>query len=497
LKAAGLIAVMWGMAYLIGRCEKRSERAHPAGLPLQRLAVAAVALAVALTIGAWLPRGRATWLHRPALVRAVEPLIAPDPSPISTAVELDPLVLEAHYRALTDAPSTASRSHYFGAAKGYNLVIVVLETAPARIVDLTAAIGQFPALARLRSHSFVARAHHTTHPTSEAAFFSLMTSFYGGDLLRIFGPPIEWAPSFLHGLRGRGYATFLALPHGALNKEEERMWGAVGIETLRNPAPPAGKLVVWVAPWQDRVNVDRAAREQLIDDVRRSSRASRNFAAIYFPQSSHAPWRDTIEDGVEHSISERGRAVFAHIDSWIGEIVDELDRLGELDRTLILVTGDHGVRTREEDPELPPGKIDAYTFQVPFLLYAPGIVEHTVEIPWLTSHIDVSPTLEALYGIETAPAMAQGAPIWEPALANRTTFFWSGKFHGATGFYRAGKFTMWNRFYDEAFESSSLSFVGVPAAPPDSALYEGTVTQIQETEAINRQWVSAVLRIAD
>jgi arylsulfatase A-like enzyme len=275
------------------------------------------------------------------------------------------------------------------------------------------------------------------------------------------------------------------------------MWGAVGIETLRNPAPPAGELVVWVAPWQDRVNVDRAAREQLIDDVRRSSRASRNFAAIYFPQSSHAPWRDTIEDGVEHSISERGRAVFAHIDSWIGEIVDELDRLGELDRTLILVTGDHGVRTREEDPELPPGKIDAYTFQVPFLLYAPGIVEQTVEIPWLTSHIDVSPTLEALYGIETAPAMAQGAPIWEPGLANRTTFFWSGKFHGATGFHRTEKFTMWNRFYDEAFESSSLSFVGVPAAPPDSALYEGTVRQIQEMEAINRQWVSAVLRIAD
>jgi hypothetical protein len=64
-------------------------------------------------------------------------------------------------------------------------------------------------------------------------------------------------------------------------------------------------------------------------------------------------------------------------------------------------------------------------------------LEHPVELPWLSSHIDVAPSVLTLLGM--APPMSmQGSPVWHPALKDRTTFFFGNHYMGADGFHRQG-----------------------------------------------------------
>ncbi len=165
-----------------------------------------------------------------------------------------------------------------------------------------------------------------------------------------------------------------------------------------------------------------------------------------------------------------------------------------MDRTLIVVTGDHGIRVRKEDPSLPLGKVDAYSFHVPFLLYAPGILDQTTQIPWVTSHIDLSPTLSDLFGLELPPASTQGSVIWDPKLKNRTTFFWAEELHGSVGLHRDGKFLMWNTFYDRVYQNSPLSFDSRHIVPNDSELYAETTALFRQMQNINRRWINLKIR---
>ncbi len=372
--------------------------------------------------------------------------------------------------------------------------MVALETAPARVLDFSGSLENLPNLARLKEHAWVATNHYSTFPNSAAALFSLMSSFYGGDPRRLFSKLDSVAPSFLHGLRSAGYRTALYLPNGALNSAGVRMYRAVGFDAYHHPSPGPNELTVWSAPWRDRERLDRAALNIMLDDIRGAATESSPFAAVFWPQMSHAPWVDVFEDGEPRTIADRGLGVFAKVDRYIGDIIQTLGQTASLDRTLIVVTGDHGIRVRKEDPSLPLGKVDAYSFHVPFLLYAPGILDQTTQIPWVTSHIDLSPTLSDLFGLELPPASTQGSVIWDPKLKNRTTFFWAEELHGSVGLHRDGKFLMWNTFYDRVYQNSPLSFDSRHIVPNDSELYAETTALFRQMQNINRRWINLKIR---
>jgi hypothetical protein len=63
------------------------------------------------------------------------------------------------------------------------------------------------------------------------------------------------------------------------------------------------------------------------------------------------------------------------------------------------------------------------SYHVPFLLYAPGIVDHTIHVEQVTSHIDIAPTLLDLLGVKTLRELEEGSPVWDARIRNRTTFF--------------------------------------------------------------------------
>ena len=86
---------------------------------------------------------------------------------------------------------------------------------------------------------------------------------------------------------------------------------------------------------------------------------------MFFPEIGHGPW---IALANEATVLERGRSLMLLQDAWLGEVLDLIQSLGRLDRTVVAVTADHGVRTRTEDPALPAGAISDYMFRVPLIV---------------------------------------------------------------------------------------------------------------------------------
>jgi membrane-anchored protein YejM (alkaline phosphatase superfamily) len=77
--------------------------------------------------------------------------------------------------------------------------------------------------------------------------------------------------------------------------------------------------------------------------------------------------------------------------------------------------------------------MDDYTFNVPLLLYAPGIFSTATEVPGVTSHIDIAPSLLDLLGDEKRPPFFQGLPFWDPAVSGRRVFFLADSTVGCDG----------------------------------------------------------------
>ena len=89
-----------------------------------------------------------------------------------------------------------------------------------------------------------------------------------------------------------------------------------------------------------------------------------------------------------------------HADHVLGEILDTLRASGELEHTLVCVTGDHGEEFLEHGRFGHTSDFTPEQVHVTFVLGGPGIAPGTEARP--TSHVDLAPTLLELCGVPAA-----------------------------------------------------------------------------------------------
>lgn len=118
-----------------------------------------------------------------------------------------------------------------------------------------------------------------------------------------------------------------------------------------------------------------------------------------------AQYKDRIRRG-EHKVTQdelgalldRHDECLAHVDHWVGTILDDLKRYGKYDNSLVIVTGDHGDAFGEH------GVISHSTHPFDELVHVPLIVKmprakHAgARVPQMVSHVDVLATLEEFLG---------------------------------------------------------------------------------------------------
>src|SRR5664280_390116 len=315
--------------------------------------------------------------------------------------------LIAKYRQLTQAPVTGKDPLYWGKAKDENVIFFILETAPARDLDVAGDLSDCPNLARLREHSLVGAMHHSTYSYTNRAYISIFTSLYPAARKNFQSFPDRPLPGVISSLRRAGYQTGI-YGHLWTGETDANMFKSIGFDTI---GVPPGGLDSGDVPWREKIVIDRGALQMLETDIQKMNSSGKRFAFAFVPNVGHGPWPDMSNDGDREGVAERGRALMRLQDAWLGELLQVLEKNKMLSNTMIVVTGDHGIRDKTEDPTFVPGMIDEYSFHVPLLVYSQGAIPKRVDIPWITSHIDITPTVLDLVGIDSGRSMEEGAPI--------------------------------------------------------------------------------------
>src|SRR3990172_8164795 len=93
----------------------------------------------------------------------------------------------------------------------------------------------------------------------------------------------------------------------------------------------------------------------------------------------------------------------------VGRVIAELQSRGLLERTLVAVVGDHGEGLGDHEEQTHSVLIYQSTLHVPFLLYAPGLIDGGRKVEAVTQTVDVAPTVLDYLGLP--PAMGQGETL--------------------------------------------------------------------------------------
>ena len=155
-----------------------------------------------------------------------------------------------------------------------------------------------------------------------------------------------------------------------------------------------------------------------------------------FPDAPHAPYRypasferfTPASDDVNYfflkksgtagadaePLKNRYRNAIGYADSVIARMLGALEARGLLDRTIVVITGDHGEEFLETGYLGHNSTFSSWQAQVPMILAGPGV--RPGRETRLTSHVDVVPTMFELMGITTDPAQySQGLSLLGPA----------------------------------------------------------------------------------
>ncbi len=394
-------------------------------------------------------------------------------SPINETASLDKRLLA--YRNLTKTPHDISNNAIFASESASNVLYFVLETGPADVLHdgISELISK-----ELIQNSLIAEKHHTTYPYTSDSIFSLLSGLYPEGRRRSIDKGGFQHRGVFAQLRDKGYETGAYTPDIYNAEVDEKMLKQFGFSTLfvskRNTAKTAlsslaketasdmSSRVFRDSPhfeqgrlheFETTLFYDLHALEKMKSDMRSAIRAGKKFAHLYLPQIGHGPW---FKIGHVSKQKEYGRALMKLQSLWLRDIVLMLKNEGELHNTIIVLTADHGVRTKAEDASFEVGTINSYSFHVPLMLYSPSGFRETITIKKLTSHIDIESSIAFLLGLQSGLGITEGIPLWEPS-PKRRVYFFSTDYGGAEGFYD-GQFFMNNVITEIQHKSTLMKF---------------------------------------
>jgi phosphoglycerol transferase MdoB-like AlkP superfamily enzyme len=305
-------------------------------------------------------------------------------------------------------PQRAGTGEFFGAARGFNLVMIQIETLEGPIVGLEIEGQEItPTLNRLaRENLYLSLCldQSARGRTSDAEILSQASLL----------PAEKGAAVFLHAgneligladvMSGRGYRTAVGIAHKA------RFWNR------RYSHPAFGFSQGWyVNDFEPgpRVGWGLNDRDFLRQAADRVIGLEQPFFALLLTLSNHHPFTGFPDDfrilDLE-TIDNEPVSGYLHSMRWADEAVrgflEELDGAGLTESTVIVVWGDHDsslIRSPEGARRmgLPYTKPDGLLYdRVPVIIRAPGVEGLVGTIDFPTGLSDLPPTVAALLGVD-------------------------------------------------------------------------------------------------
>jgi hypothetical protein len=293
------------------------------------------------------------------------------------------------------------------AARGMNVLVIQLESTSAAHLDEKTT----PNLMRLAKNGLSFANHATVFAETTRATYGIYYSDYlvelGTTPRIIYGRRLPQT-SLLEVARGAGYATavfhsgFLSYGDQAYLFEDKGVDTVVDAQDLWK-AHDGNAAAAKSLPWSWGVREEQTV-DALTAWIKDHHKPQQPFFAVYATEFPHHPYVCPIDDKPfpETSWLNRYRNSLHYADKCIGTLLDRLGEMGLMEKTLIVVTGDHG----ETVSSYPVGHGLALTREevfTPFILSNPKLFPSALNSKLTTNHMDIAPTVAHLAGWKAAP----------------------------------------------------------------------------------------------
>lgn len=355
------------------------------------------------------------------------------------------------------------------ALKRPNVLMFVMETVPQELY--MAGRNRLPAMTALEQSAYVGEQHFTTYPFTSYARFSIFTGLYPSYRLEKNLPVGQVRPykSGFAALAADGYDFKVFDPVRKRYPIDDWVVQQVG-----------GKVV---GPDQDRpvAEQDQALLRSLREAITASAAQGQPFMYAFLPQLSHGPW---LPPGASKAkLYADGMTRLQALDRSLAAIVEQLKQTGVYDNTVIIVTADHGLRTKKEADFLDPMVLNQVAYHVPMIMHDPSL-RKTVRMAQVTSHVDLSPTVHCLYGLERSGIETQGV-AWNAVPAERPVYLGGDWYQGSGGMWDKGTYYSYNRQLDMLWKSPQFKFD--PGRPLDSPAREQAALDLMNRQARSQE----------
>lgn len=364
-------------------------------------------------------------------------LIAAPQHDISSITPPSRAHIDSAYRALAFPDGSGGKPAYLisladSVRRPRHVLIVTLETAPRKYYSL---IGNrdLPTCGKMAAHSIVSDRHQGASPYTTGAVYSILTGTYANrpDIELDSSARTDALPAVL---RDAGYETTYIdsyrIDWNGGGQRRQTMQALGFTRLLEAPSETSSSHSDSMAVEAEKWAFGQAAT-QILDADARGRKSLVVLATVY----GHYPWR---QSGLPSSASagDRLHAVATMLDERFAELLRQLQEHGVAKDVIIVITGDHGLRYGAEFGSLGETmRLGDVSFNVPLLIYAPGMVDATIRIPWVTSHIDITPTLLYLLGIDDSARLYHGGVMLDTRLSKRVTFLLNQALVPVDGFY--------------------------------------------------------------
>lgn len=380
-----------------------------------------------------------------------------------------------------------------GQGRDFNIVLIQLESTTAVHVDRKTT----PNLMALADRGLDFTHHATVFAQTERSSYCIYYSDYllniGSNIRLIYGRPLP-QPSLGELLKSNGYQTalfhsgFLSYANLSFLFQSKGFDTMVDARTLWNGRP---------LPWSWGVREEQTVEAM---DQWLQSHGRQKFFLVYSTIFPHHPYYCPTDDQPypDDTWLDRYRNSLHYADANVGRLVESLRRLNLLERTLIVIVGDHG-QTVSTYPAGHGMTLTPEEIWTPFIISNPTLFPTPAHSRLFTSHIDLSPTIASLVGLKSPPQWL-GRDLMADRIPARVSFL-TIQHAGIDAILDNGLIYEWDEHngHSQLYDLDSRSMTKLPPDDPRRKLMD----QYRQRQTLFEKWVAwrhfsrAVNRSAD
>ena len=143
------------------------------------------------------------------------------------------------------------------------------------------------------------------------------------------------------------------------------------------------KNTSFVQEWdvEDDLYTDRKLADLAIRALKDREKYNGKFFSWIFLASPHSPYLSRYPDWPAETEIERYRQEVHYADSQVGRILDELDRGGLLEKSIVIILGDHGEEFGDHGGNYHKSTVYGEVVNVPLVIWVPGLKGKTIKQP--------------------------------------------------------------------------------------------------------------------